>query len=192
MNDKEFWVEKIRAQYIEETRSDLDQLKALDAKVHRSANIFAYTYGSFSALIMGMQASFNLCDVRDLAAGTIAAVDKGRIGECYILANVTVTLKDMYEMLHAACNAKKIVFYLPLDLADKIAQGLEKQAAKTGKKPLMTTFSVYNLARNNEFDYSKAQRELGYTPRPYQETSTTKSSGSSRKVSSKATPPPLK
>jgi len=79
-------------------------------------------------------------------------------------------LKDMCDMLHAECNAKKIKFYLPLDLADKIAQGLEKQAEKTGKKPLMTTFSVYNLARNNEFDYSKAQRELGYTTRPYQET----------------------
>ena len=119
---------------------------------------------------MGMQGSFNLCDVRDLAAGTIAAVDKGRVGECYILANETVTLKDMCEMLQKECNAKKIKFYLPLDLADKIAQGLEKQAAKTGKKPLMTTFSVYNLARNNEFDYSKAQRELGYTTRSYQET----------------------
>ena len=119
---------------------------------------------------MGMQGSFNLCDVRDLAAGTIAAVDKGRNGECYILANETVTLRDMCEMLHKECNAKKIKFYLPLDLADKIAQGLEKQAEKTGKKPLMTTFSVYNLARNNEFDYSKAQRELGYTTRPYQET----------------------
>lgn len=35
---------------------------------------------------------------------------------------------------------------------------------------MMTTFSVYNLARNNVFDYSKAQRELGYTTRPYQET----------------------
>ena len=119
---------------------------------------------------MGMQGSFNLCDVRDLAAGTIAAIDKGRIGECYILANETVTLKDMCDMLHKECNAKKIKFYLPLDLAEKIAQGLEKQAAKTGKKPLMTTFSVYNLARNNEFDYSKAQRELGYTTRSYQET----------------------
>jgi len=117
-----------------------------------------------------MQGSFNLCDVRDLAAGTIAAVDKGRVGECYILANETVTLKDMCDMLHAECNAKKIRFYLPLELADKLAQGLEKQAARSGKKPLMTTFSVYNLARNNEFDYSKAQRELGYTTRPYQET----------------------
>ena len=119
---------------------------------------------------MGMQGSFNLCDVRDLAAGTIAAVDKGRIGECYILANKTVTLKEMCDMLHKECNAKKIKFYLPLDLADKIAAGLEKQAEKTGKMPLMTTFSVYNLARNNEFDCTKAKTELGYTTRSYEET----------------------
>ena len=119
---------------------------------------------------MGMQGSFNLCDVRDLAAGTIAAIDKGRIGECYILANKTVTLKEMCDMLHRECNAKQIKFYLPLDLADKIAAGLEKQAEKTGKMPLMTTFSVYNLARNNEFDYSKAEQELGYTTRSYEET----------------------
>ena len=119
---------------------------------------------------MGMQGSFNLCDVRDLAAGTIAAIDKGRIGECYILANKTVTLKDMCDMLHKECNAKQIKFYLPLDLADKIAAGLEKQAEKTGKMPLMTTFSVYNLARNNEFDCTKAQQELGYTTRSYEET----------------------
>jgi len=119
---------------------------------------------------MGMQGSFNLCDVRDLAAGTIAAVDKGRVGECYILANKTVTLKEMCDMLHAECNAKKIKFYLPLDLADKIAAGLEKQAEKTGKMPLMTTFSVYNLARNNEFDCTKAKNELGYTTRSYEET----------------------
>lgn len=34
----------------------------------------------------------------------------------------------------------------------------------------MTTFSVYNLARNNRFDSSKAKRELGYTTRSYRET----------------------
>lgn len=119
---------------------------------------------------IGMQGSFNLCDVRDLAAGCIAAVDKGRIGECYILANETVTLKDMCDMLHEECNCRKIKFYLPLDLADKIAQTLEKKAEKKGKMPMMTTFSVYNLARNNEFDYSKAKEELGYTTRSYQET----------------------
>ena len=119
---------------------------------------------------MGMQGSFNLCDVRDLAAGTIAAIDKGRVGECYILANEPVTLKEMCEMIQQECTAKKISVYLPLGLANMLAKMLEKQAKMSGKKPLMTTFSVYNLARNNVFDYSKAQRELGYTTRPYQQT----------------------
>lgn len=35
---------------------------------------------------------------------------------------------------------------------------------------MMTTFSVYNLKRNNQFDYSKAKKELGYTTRPIEVT----------------------
>ena len=119
---------------------------------------------------VGMQGSFNLCDVRDLAAGCIAAVTKGRIGESYILANEEVTLKQLCEMLQEECNCQKIKFYLPLNIADKIAQTMEKKAEKSGKKPMMTTFSVYNLARNNSCDYSKAKEELGYSTRSYQET----------------------
>jgi len=119
---------------------------------------------------IGMEGSFNLCDVRDLAAGTIAAVDKGRTGECYILANEEVTLRELCQMLHEECRCQKISFYLPLTWADKIAQIMEKKAKKTGEMPMMTTFSVYNLARNNAFDYSKAQQELGYTTRSYQQT----------------------
>ena len=34
----------------------------------------------------------------------------------------------------------------------------------------MTTFSVYNLARNNDFDSTKAQNELGYHTRSYRDT----------------------
>lgn len=32
---------------------------------------------------VGMGGSFNLCDVRDLAHGCVAAADKGKVGECY-------------------------------------------------------------------------------------------------------------
>ena len=55
-------------------------------------------------------------------------------------------------------------------MAYMLAAHMEKNAAKTGEKPLMTNFAVYNLARNNSFDYSKAKRELGYSTRPYAET----------------------
>ena len=61
--------------------------------------------------------------------------------------------------------------YYPLTgAAGFLGSNICAQLLREGKKPMMTTFSVYNLARNNVFDYSKAQRELGYTTRPYQET----------------------
>ena len=122
------------------------------------------------AMPMGIDGSFNLCDVRDLAAGTIAAADKGKIGHCYILGNEEVSFKDFSKMLVKEAGCKPIKAFLPIKVANFIAGILEKQALKTGKEPLMTTFSVYNLARNNTFDSSKAKRELGYTTRPYEET----------------------
>lgn len=119
---------------------------------------------------VGMGGSFNLCDVRDLACGCVAAADKGRIGECYILANKEVTLKEMCRMLHDASGCRMPKFYVPISMAYKLAALMEKKAKKTGEKPLMTNFAVYNLARNNQFDSSKAERELGYHTRSYEET----------------------
>lgn len=119
---------------------------------------------------MGMKGSFNLCDVRDLAYGCIMAADKGRKGQCYILGNEEVTLKELCQLLTKESGCKSIKFYLPLGIANFLAKIMEKQAKKSGKKPLLTTFSVYNLARNNSFDYSKAKKELGYKTRSYAET----------------------
>ncbi|MCD7856623.1 MAG: NAD-dependent epimerase/dehydratase family protein [Clostridiales bacterium] len=119
---------------------------------------------------IGMGGSFNLCDVRDLADGCVSAADKGRCGECYILGNKEVTMKEMCHLLHDASGCKTPYFYVPLGMAYKLAEQMEKKAEKTGEKPLMTNFAVYNLARNNQFDYSKAERELGYHTRPYADT----------------------
>lgn len=83
---------------------------------------------------IGMQGSFNLCDVRDLAFGCIAAADKGRKGECYILGNEEVTLKELCQLLQKDLGCKGIKFYLPLGLAKKLAAQMEKQAAKKRDK----------------------------------------------------------
>jgi dihydroflavonol-4-reductase len=118
----------------------------------------------------GIRGSFNLCDVRDLAYGCIMAADKGGRGECYILANKDVTLKELSGMLSKETGCRPLRFYLPSKIAAFLAVLSEWQAKKTGKKPLITTFSVYNLTRNNEFDYTKAAHELGYGTRSYEET----------------------
>lgn len=119
---------------------------------------------------MGIAGSFNLCDVRDLAQGTILAADKGKDGSCYILGNKEVSFKAFSKLLMEESGCKPIRCFLPIKAANFLANMLEKQAKKKGTKPLMTTFSVYNLARNNEFDCTKAQRELGYKTRSYKET----------------------
>ena len=118
----------------------------------------------------GIDGSFNLCDVRDLADGTIRAADYGRAGECYILGNEEVDFRDFARMVSDEAGAKEIKTFLPVGMANFIASILEKQAKRSGKRPLMTTFSVYNLARNNDFDSTKAKRELGYTTRSYRDT----------------------
>ena len=56
-------VQKIRTQYTEKQPTALDELKALDAKVKKPANVFAYTYGSVSAIIMGAGMSLVMTEV---------------------------------------------------------------------------------------------------------------------------------
>ena len=119
---------------------------------------------------VGMEGSFNLADVRDLADGCIAAADRGGRGQGYILGNEVITLRELCEILDQELHCGTCKFYLPLGIAKFIARQAEKQSARTGKRPVMTAFSIYNLERNNCFDSSKAKRELGYHPRSYAET----------------------
>ena len=119
---------------------------------------------------MGISGTFNLCDVRDLAAGMIAAADNGRQGECYILGNEAISFKEFCRLVSEEANCKAPKAFLPIPVANLIAKLSEMRAGRTGAKPLMTTFSVYNLARNNEFYSTKAKRELGYRTRSYRET----------------------
>lgn len=119
---------------------------------------------------VGIDGSFNIVDVRDLAAGCISAADNGRVGEGYILGNDVIRFKTLNKIIAQEAGCKPIKFFLPISIAERIAKQMEKKAAKSGDVPMMTTFSVYNLKRNNQFDYSKAEQELGYTTRPIVET----------------------
>ena len=64
-NDQDFLVQKIRTQYTEKEHTGLDELKALDAKVKRPAKVFAYIFGSVSALIMGAGMSLTMTDISE-------------------------------------------------------------------------------------------------------------------------------
>ncbi len=70
-NDQDFLIQKIRTQYTEKEHTGLDELKKLDKKVKRPANVFAYIFGSISA-IMGAGMSLAMTDI-----GKIVGLDSG-------------------------------------------------------------------------------------------------------------------
>lgn len=64
-NDQNYIAQKIRTQYMEKESTELDELKALDAKVKRPANVFAYVFGIIGALVMGTGMSFAMGVIGD-------------------------------------------------------------------------------------------------------------------------------
>jgi dihydroflavonol-4-reductase len=111
----------------------------------------------------------NLVHVDDVAAGHLAALQKGRIGERYILGGQDVLLGDMLREIarQAGCTPPRL--RLPRQLIFPIAYGAEAVAHFTGREPFVTTTGL-RLAKDRMFFTSaKAERELDYRARPYSE-----------------------
>ncbi len=54
MNTDKIYAEQIANQYAPKQTSKVKALKRLDAKAKRPANVFAYTFGVFSSLVLGV------------------------------------------------------------------------------------------------------------------------------------------
>ena len=119
MKDKEMTVEKIRAQYTQQERTALDKLKALDAKVKKPANVFAYTYGSVSAIVMGAGMSLVMTDIGAILGLTetlIPGIAIGAVGLVLVLTTYPICKKLL------ASRKKK---YAPqiLELSERVMKG---------------------------------------------------------------------
>ena len=91
--NKEFLVEKIRAEYTEKEFTELDALRALDRKVRRPAGVLAYILGTVGALVMGAGMSFCMDAVE---AGTYFGIT---IGENMMLPGVILGVAGMALVL---------------------------------------------------------------------------------------------
>jgi len=128
--------------------------------------IIQYAKGKMSA---GIKGTFNSVDVRDLADGVIACCDKGRRGECYIMSNSLVSMQDMFNIINDATGLNYKPKVLSVPMAKVVAKIMAVGSKITGKPSQLTDFAIYNLARNNNFDCSKAGAELGLKCLPFEE-----------------------
>mgnify|MGYP006967412215 CR=1 FL=1 len=115
-NEQEFLVQKIRTQYTEKQHTELDALKELDAKVKKPANVFAYTYGSISAIVMGAGMSLVMTDIGAIIGLTSVMVPGIAIG----IVGMVMALST-YPIYKRILNSRKKK-YAPaiMKLSDKI------------------------------------------------------------------------
>ena len=96
MKDQEFIVQKIHSQYTERQHTELDALKALDAKVKKPANVFAYIYGAAGAVVMGSGMSLVMTDIGTmvgLTATMVPGIAVGIVGLGMVLSTYPIYKK---------------------------------------------------------------------------------------------------
>ena len=119
MKDTEFVVEKIRSQYTEAEHTELDALKALDAKVKRPAKVFGYTYGSIGAIVMGAGMSLVMTDIGSMLGMTDAMVPGIAVG----IAGLAMVLTT-YPIYKKILNSRKKKYaHQIMELSERVMKG---------------------------------------------------------------------
>jgi dihydroflavonol-4-reductase len=113
---------------------------------------------------------FNWVDVRDIARGHILACEKGRTGETYILGGERVSLARLWVMVREAAGIYSQTVIIPFRLAKMAAHAAAVWYRLSRTRGRFTPYSLETVNDNSEISIAKAQRELGYAPRPLWET----------------------
>jgi len=108
----------------------------------------------------------NLVHVDDVAAGHLLAERAGRIGERYILGGDDMTLAAILREIAELCGRTPPKLKLPVAAVWPVALVMELVGRMTGREPFLTMDGLRMAETRMFFTSAKAQRELGYRPRP--------------------------
>jgi len=108
----------------------------------------------------------NIVHVDDVAEGHALALEKGRIGERYILGGENMLLKDILMLVADVAKGRPPLVRLPEAVVWPAAFLMEKLAPVLGFTPMMTRDHLKMARKKMFYSSEKARSELGYNPRP--------------------------
>lgn len=108
----------------------------------------------------------NIVHVDDVAEGHALALERGRIGERYVLGGENLTLKAILTLVAEVAGRRPPFIRLPEMVVWPAAFIMENFARLTGIPPLMTRDHLKMARKKMYYSSSKAMQELGYRPRP--------------------------
>ena len=114
-----------------------------------------------------IETGMNIVDVDDVAAGHLLAMEKGRIGERYILGNKNLMLREVFEILSRLTGVKAPSIKLPTIGNSSVSLcSINGSANLTGQSPRIPLEGVKMAKYKMHYDCSKAIRELGIPHTP--------------------------
>ncbi len=108
----------------------------------------------------------NFVDVRDVVAGMIAAMERGRPGERYILGHVNLTYCELFARALAVLGRRPLLLPAPAPLILAAGGVMELAGRLTGREPLLSLETARLAAANHYYDPAKAVRDLGLPQTP--------------------------
>ena len=113
---------------------------------------------------------FGCLDVRDFAIGAVLAAEKGRSGQRYLLSGHNITVDQLIEQVGRIAHARPPRFEPPRWLLGIAVRGVETVSRLRGRPAPVTRDVLQLLGRYAWYDTSRARTELGWQPRPLQQT----------------------
>ena len=114
-----------------------------------------------------IETGMNLVDVDDVAVGHLLAMERGRVGERYILGNQNLSLREIFEILSKLTGVTAPRIKLPWQAILPLAH-LNRWIADylTHQSPRIPLEGVRMAKYRMHYDCSKAMRELGLPQTP--------------------------
>lgn len=109
------------------------------------------------------------CDVRDVAAGHLAAAIQGRRGEHYLLGGECVSATELFGLIADEAGGAHPRFVLPDRVVIGLGRLLEVAADLTNHPPLLSWEMALQSTLRVRLSSAKAARDLGYASRPARE-----------------------
>lgn len=134
------------------------------APTPHGALVAAAVRGKLPFYIDGAQAE--VVGIDDAAQALILAGDRGRPGERYIVAERTMSARQIYQTACAAVGIAPPRYGVPIRLLAGAAVVSDRIAALRGRDTRLTPVSIRLMHIMSPMDHSKAERELGWRPAP--------------------------
>ena len=166
------WINYQRSKFLSECEVRAGILKGLDAVILNPASIIGpYITGGYRRLFKSVSSgtlpgvppgALSFCHSREVANAHVAAFERGRNGENYLLGGADASLMQLVQIIGELAGKPVPGKIIPAWILQAMGRVADWASCVTGRPPLLTPESVRMVTRDMFCDCSKAKRELGY------------------------------